>query len=145
MESQNKESGMAEEYPEWDIIEGGAQELKNRLGDNRKYYVALFDDTFMNRSYTGEDPGGWNKIFFTRVNIPNLKSVGFNDRASSIDNMTDRWVTCYGDADYKGRSFRLRPGKSYSQMRARTKGEKTGPGPDPDYDWNDKITSIKFD
>jgi uncharacterized protein YcfJ len=53
---------------------------------------------FLGRSFTTEKP------------IGNLRRPGFNDRASSIEVLGDRWEVCE-DAQFKGRCVVLRPGR----------------------------------
>ncbi len=50
------------------------------------------------------------RSFNTNVQVRNFKSVGFNDQASSVVVLHDRWEVCE-DAGYSGRCVFLRPGR----------------------------------
>jgi hypothetical protein len=140
-----------DERPEWDIIDAEAEDfLPDEQGNERRYtkylgYLKLFDEINYNDTQQGGSRG-WHKVLVTRVSIPNLKSIGFNDRCSSIINSSNRTVTCYSDADYKGRSFMLTPGRGHGLLRRPEADAEvhTHRTPDRDYDWNDKVSSIKF-
>ncbi len=58
--------------------------------------------------YEGEDFQG--RSFTTGKKIGNLKRYGFNDRASSVVVMSDRWEVCE-NAEFNGRCAVLRPGR----------------------------------
>jgi uncharacterized protein YcfJ len=67
--------------------------------------VTLYEhDNFQGRSFTAQQ------------GVPNFMRVGFNDRASSVVVLRDRWEVC-DDAGYGGRCVVLRPG-SYPSLSA---------------------------
>lgn len=63
-----------------------------------------------------ERDGFGGRAFTTRQAVPNFGRSGFNDRASSIDVVGDRWEVCE-DARFSGRCVVLRPGR-YASLDA---------------------------
>lgn len=57
-----------------------------------------------------EREGFEGKSFTTAKRVGNFERAGFNDRASSIDVVGDRWEVCE-DARFQGRCVVLRPGR----------------------------------
>lgn len=58
--------------------------------------------------------------------VPNLGTLGFNDRASALEVLGGRWELCT-DADYRGRCFLLEPGGPQAIPR----------------EFNDKLSSLR--
>jgi uncharacterized protein YcfJ len=56
-----------------------------------------------------EDSDFQGRTFNTANDVPNFRSHGFNDRASSVVVLRERWEVCE-DADFAGRCMVLRPG-----------------------------------
>ena len=56
------------------------------------------------------------RSFSTQAQVANFNRVGFNDRASSVQVIDQRWEVC-DDAQFKGRCVVLRPG-NYPSLRA---------------------------
>ena len=61
-----------------------------------------------------EQPGFQGQTFTTARPIGNLERFGFNDRASSVEVLGERWEVCE-DARFEGRCVVLRPGR-YASM-----------------------------
>jgi hypothetical protein len=56
------------------------------------------------------------RTFTMKQQVKNFKSVGFNDRASSVVALRDRWEVCE-DIQFRGRCVVLRPGR-YTSLTA---------------------------
>ena len=56
------------------------------------------------------------RTFTADQEVPNFVNVGFNDRASSVVVLNERWVVCQ-DVDFKGHCKVLRPGR-YASLSA---------------------------
>jgi uncharacterized protein YcfJ len=97
--------------------------------------------------YEGE--GFQGRSFSTERQVGNLERAGFNDRASSVVVLGDRWEVCE-NAQFSGRCVVLRPGR-YSSLvamglndrassvravdrNARVDDNRYAPDPDPVYD-----------
>ncbi len=63
-----------------------------------------------------EREGFQGRIFTTERPVANFERYGFNDRASSVVVLRDRWEVC-SDAQYRGRCVVLRPGR-YESLAA---------------------------
>ena len=61
-----------------------------------------------------EAEGFRGRAFTARNAVPNFERFGFNDRASSVEVIGDRWEVCE-DARFEGRCVVLRPGR-YASM-----------------------------
>ena len=74
-----------------------------------------------------ENEGFRGRNFTTAKQVANFRRFGFNDRASSVDVVGDRWEVCQ-DARFRGRCVVLRPGRypSLASMRL-----------------NDRVTSVR--
>jgi uncharacterized protein YcfJ len=82
-----------------------------RIDDNRYAPVPVAAQvTFYERE------GFQGRTFTTAKRIGNFERVGFNDRASSVDVVGDRWEVCE-DAGFRGRCVVLRPGR-YASLAA---------------------------
>jgi uncharacterized protein YcfJ len=97
--------------------------------------------------YQGDNYSG--RSFSTQRQVPNFKQYGFNDRASSVVVLSERWEVCDG-ARYDGRCIVLRQGRypSLAAMglndrvssarsvgsRARYDDDRYAPNPEPVYD-----------
>jgi uncharacterized protein YcfJ len=57
-----------------------------------------------------EQSGFQGRTFTTQRAVPNFARSGFNDRASSVDVVGERWEVCQ-DAEFQGRCAVLRPGR----------------------------------
>jgi uncharacterized protein YcfJ len=57
-----------------------------------------------------EREGFQGRTFTTEEQVRNLERFGFNDRASSVEVLADRWEVC-DDAGFRGRCIVLRPGR----------------------------------
>lgn len=74
-----------------------------------------------------ENEGFRGQNFTTARQVANFERFGFNDRASSVDVVGDRWEVCQ-DARFRGRCVVLRPGR-YPSLAA--------------MGLNDRITSVR--
>jgi uncharacterized protein YcfJ len=97
-----------------------------------------------------EEEGFRGREFATRADVPSLREFGFNNRASSVVVLGERWEACER-SEYRGGCVILRPGRypnlaamgindSISSVRAVQPGARfdTGryaPQPTPVYDW----------
>ncbi|MEV4502610.1 RICIN domain-containing protein [Streptomyces klenkii] len=70
---------------------------------------ALYDDTDFNTR-----GGGWGRVLIGDQSLPDLKPLGFSDRASSLVNRTGGYAVFYENAEEsgKGMSADSQPGKS---------------------------------
>jgi uncharacterized protein YcfJ len=97
-----------------------------------------------------ENEGFQGRSFNATSDIPNFRRYGFNDRASSVVVLGDRWEACE-DAEFGGRCIFLRPGRypnlasmgmndRVSSVRLITPGMRVddsrwAPAAPPAYDW----------
>lgn len=74
-----------------------------------------------------EDDDFSGRNFRAYVAVPNLSSMNFNDRASSVVVRSGSWQLC-GDADFRGQCITLSPG-SYGSLR--------------EFGLNDRVSSVR--
>jgi len=83
--------------------------------------VRVADDRYAPLPTTGqlsffEGEGFAGRSFMTEAEVGNLQGAGFNDRASSVVVVGERWEVC-SDAGFRGRCVVLRPGR-YGSLAA---------------------------
>ena len=123
----------------WD--ENGWETVQGYFEADVNGALYLYENWYLN--VPGKNTEGIGVYLRIGVDSPDLKD--WNDRASSVFNASNSHITLYEEANYQGRSFRLRPGQHYDRLGLKTSHDISVPGPDAEFDWNDKISSIKFD
>ena len=107
-----------------------------------------------------EHDGFQGRAFSTETDISNFQRYGFNDRASSVVVLGERWEAC-DDANFSGRCVILRPGRypdlgamglnnrlsSARVVHAATRfdDDRYAPRPVPAYDWRMRPDERRFD
>lgn len=99
-------------------------------------YWALYDNVAYNK-------GGPADILIGDASAPNLKDVGFNDRASSYVNRTNYSIAMYEEAGYGGRKVATGPGQ-YRELVVHERTTRPYPFSDEEVgDMNDAVSSVR--
>ncbi|MGR4883927.1 hypothetical protein ACIPUC_31540 [Streptomyces sp. LARHCF249] len=117
--------------PEWEIV------TMSGVDNVPAGYVALYDDSDFNQDeYSRESTGG--QVLLTRVSIPSLKAIGFNDRASSVKNGAAYAAILFADVDYQGTRLLVPSGEGKPNLFTSAQGDSYRER------FNDTVSSVRI-